>query len=232
MKSAVDFDQYADCYDRALGEALAASGEDRRYFAEGRVNWLGDCVRRMSFAPHQLMDFGCGPGSTSPLLLERLEAGAIIGVDSSERSIELARQNHGSERVQFSSVKEYQPAASIDLAYCNGVFHHIPPQERLASLGYVRESVRPGGLFSFWENNPWNPGTQFVMSRCAFDRDAVKLSPLEARRLLRSVGFRLLRTDFLFIFPRALRALRPAEKFVFRLPLGAQYQVLCQRPVE
>jgi hypothetical protein len=36
MKARTDFDQFADSYDRALGEALAASGENRRYFALGQ----------------------------------------------------------------------------------------------------------------------------------------------------------------------------------------------------
>src|SRR6059036_11455 len=44
---------------------------------------------------------------------------------------------------------------------------------------------------SFWENNPWNPGTRLVMSRIPFDRDAVPLSPPEVRRLVLTAGFRL-----------------------------------------
>jgi len=232
VKSAVDFDHFADSYDRALGEALAASGEDSRYFAEGRVNWLADCLRGMVFTPRRLMDYGCGPGSTSPVLLERMGAASVVGVDVSERSIALARENHGSDRIQFSPIREYTPDASLDLVYCNGVFHHIPPKERAASLDFVRRSLRPGGLFCLWENNPWNPGTQYVMSRCAFDRDAIKISPSAARNLLRSAGFEILRMDFLFIFPHFLKALRPAERFLSRLPFGAQYQILCQRPRE
>jgi hypothetical protein len=26
-----------------------------------------------------------------------------------------------------------------------------------AAVDYVYRSLRPGGLFAFWENNPWNP---------------------------------------------------------------------------
>jgi hypothetical protein len=67
------------------------------------------------------------------------------------------------------------------------------------------------------------------MAHCAFDKDAVTLSPPEAKRLVRSEGFTILRTDFLFIFPRFLKLARPAEKLVSKLPLGAQYQILCQK---
>ena len=55
------------------------------------------------------------------------------------------------------------------------------------------------------------------------------LSPPEARALLRRGGFDILRTDFCFIFPRTLRAVRKIEDFVYRLPFGTQCQVLCRK---
>ena len=231
MKAVTDFDCYADSYDRALGEALAASGEDRSFFARGRVTWLADCLRRMGPSPRHVMDYGCGTGTTTPLWFGILGAETVVGVDPSQRSLEVARRNHGSPQARFLSVPEYEPAGAVDLAYCNGVFHHIPPKQRRDAVRFVYRSLRPGGLFSFWENNPWNPGTRYVMAHCALDRNAVPVSPLQARRLLRYEGFTVLRTDFLFVFPRILRALRPAERLISRLPLGAQYQILCQKPV-
>ena len=110
------------------------------------------------------------------------------------------------------------------------MFHHILPHERTAAVDYIYRALRPGGLFAFWENNPWNPGTRYVMSRIPFDRDAITLTPPEARHLLRASGFEILRTDFLFIFPRMLNWLRCIEPFLARLPLGTQYQILCRRP--
>ena len=95
----------------------------------------------------------------------------------------------------------------------------------------VYKSLRPGGIFSFWENNPWNPGTRYVMSRIPFDRDAVTLSAFQARRLIQAAGFQILRVDFLFIFPRSLSWLRVFEPGLTKLPFGAQYQVLCRRPI-
>jgi hypothetical protein len=97
-------------------------------------------------------------------------------------------------------------------------------------VDYIYRSLRPGGWFALWENNPWNPGTRYVMSQCAFDRDAVTLTPPEAARLLQAGGLRVLRTDFLFVFPRFLKFLRVMEAGLARLPLGAQYQVLCRKP--
>jgi SAM-dependent methyltransferase len=227
----IDFDCYADSYDRALADGLAISGEGREYFAEGRVQWLADCLRRMGSAPSLVVDYGCGTGSTSPLLLDLLHAEKVVGLDPSIRSVEVARRDYGSERMQFFAVQEYQPIGAADLVYCNGVFHHIPPLERGSALQFIQRTLRPGGLFSLWENNPWNPGTRYIMARLPFDRDAIKLDTFESRRLVRSAGLSVLRTDFLFFFPRLLKSLRPIEKFVSALPLGAQYQILSQRSI-
>ena len=90
-------------------------------------------------------------------------------------------------------------------------------------------SLAPCGLFAFWENNPWNPGTRLVMKRIPF-ADAITLSPPEARRLLATGGLEILRTDFLFFFPRALSIFRRLERGLSSLPLGAEYEVLCQKP--
>ena len=88
----------------------------------------------------------------------------------------------------------------------------------------------PKGLFSFWENNPRNPGTRYVMSRIHFNRDAIALSCIEAHRMVKVGGFEALRCNFLFYFPRSLRFFRWAEFLLTHLPLGAQYQILRSRP--
>ena len=86
------------------------------------------------------------------------------------------------------------------------------------------------GIFALWENNPWNPGTRYLMSRTPLDARAVPLAPPESRRMLAGQGFEVLQTDFLFIFPRVLAFLRRLEPPLCRLPLGGQYQVLALRP--
>jgi trans-aconitate methyltransferase len=231
VKTVTDFDRHANSYDGELEEALTLSGEGREYFARGRVERLVECVRKLGLVPRYLMDFGCGTGSTTPILLETLGAESAIGLDNSLRSLDVAKESHGSERIHFLPVHEYEPAGALDLAYCNGVFHHIPVGDRGAALGLVWESLRPGGLFSFWENNPWNPGTRYVMAHCAFDEDAETITPPKARAMLRAAGFEILQTDFAFIFPRALRIFRSLEKLAWRVPIGAQYHALCRKPL-
>jgi SAM-dependent methyltransferase len=224
-----EFDQYADSYDRALAEGLSVSGEDRQYFVDGRVNWLRARVQEAGYPSRSVMDYGCGTGSTIEFLARALGAQRVVGVDTSERSLAVARQGCKFDGAEFFPLSSYRPSGDLDLAYCNGVFHHIPPVRRGECLKFIHDSLRPGGLFALWENNPWNPGTRYIMSRVSFDRDAITLTPPEARDLVRSAGFKVLCSDFLFIFPRFLKAFRPAEKLLVNLPLGGQYQILCQK---
>ena len=107
----------------------------------------------------------------------------------------------------------------------------IPEADRVTAISFVHEALRPGGFFALWENNPWNPGTRYVMHRNEFDKDATMLAPPKARHLLLAGGFEVVSTDFLFIFPKALRWLRGIEPAVSRLPFGGQYQILCRKPM-
>jgi SAM-dependent methyltransferase len=223
------FDQYAAAYEQALTNAISVSGEGREFFAEGRVAWLKRCLSRMKETPRSVLDFGCGDGATTPVLLAQLGASSAVGTDVSVKSLEIARKSYATARIRYESIEDFQPAGDIDLAYCNGVFHHIAPTQRAAALKIVNESLRVGGLFAFWENSPWSPATRYVMSRCEFDRDAILLTPPAARALMGEGGFEILRTDFRFIFPKSLRAFRKIEDFVHKLPLGTQYQILARK---
>jgi len=223
------FDEYADDYEGALDQGLSVSGEGRDYFARGRLEFLSQCLRGLDVVPRKAMDFGCGTGAAAPSIRELTGATTILGVDTSARSIERATGTHAGPGISFSTIDGYVPTGDFDLVYTNGVFHHIPPAERPKAFGFLRDSLRTGGLLALWENNPWSLGARYVMSRIPFDRDAIMISAIEARRLLRAGGLDVLSTEFQFVFPRVLGALRGLEPFLARLPLGAQYQVLARK---
>ena len=229
-KPDTEFDEFALNYDEALNKGLSFSGEAKEYFAEKRIAWLKQKLTASGRGWTSILDFGCGTGGSIPYLREAFEPGQIVGVDVSEASIDVAREQFGTASIEFSTVKDLPPSASHDLAFCNGVFHHIPPTERLGCMKYVFDSLKPGGAFAIWENNPWNPGTRFIMSRVPFDRDAITLSFLETRDLLGKAGFKPEAADFLFYFPKCLSALRPFEPMLSRLPFGGQYLVLGIKP--
>jgi len=226
--SPTEFDRFASSYEHDLAKSLSLTGENREFYAQKRVDWTRQCVLRLGESVRRILDYGCGDGANVPILAERFQAEYTVGVDVSVESISIARRQYSAPEVDFLPVNEWMQDSTMDLAFTNGVFHHIQPTDRMQCLQAIRGALRPDALFAFWENNPWNPGTQYVMSRCAFDEQAIKISPRAAKKMLTAAGFTALRMDSLFYFPRRLSFLRPAEAWLHHLPLGGQYLVLCR----
>jgi SAM-dependent methyltransferase len=228
-EQAAEFDEFAEDYESALAKGLRYSGEGSEYFAKARIQHVARRVSAHGLSAENVLDFGCGTGSSSPLLKESLGATSVLGVDASPRLVARARRSFPEPEFEFSVADDAEPEG-FDLAYCNGVFHHIEPGDRIDALSLVRRALRPGGLFALWENNPLNPGTRLVMRAIPFDAEAKPIFPWAGRRMLQQAGFQVLRIDYAFFFPRVLRMFRPLERPLGRLPVGAQYMVLARRP--
>jgi SAM-dependent methyltransferase len=224
-----DFDSVALNYDHLLNAGLSATGETKEFFARGRVTRLRQRLAELGHAAHAVLDFGCGPGSTTGLLRSLLGAKQVIGLDVSEGLLEVAKRESRDPAVTFVTPDSWPSGVQVDLAYCNGVFHHIAPAERPEYVQFIRRVLRPNGILALWENNPWNPGTRLVMSRIPFDRTASLLTASSAVQMLRREGFTALGVDYAFIFPRVLKALRPLETWLSSWPIGGQYQILARR---
>jgi len=217
----------SDQYEQMLQKGIGLSGEDRQYFIEGRVN---DLKAQLPSSPKRILDFGCGTGEASAYLARVFPDADVVGVDTALPALAYAQRNYGSSRVSFLAVPDMNRENTFDLCYVNGVFHHIPPAERLEAVRYVFRALAPGGHFALFENNPWNPGTRLVMKRIPFDHDAIVLTAPEVRRLVRAGGFTAdSPARFLFYFPNVLRFLRFLESSLVRLPLGGQYYVLARK---
>jgi len=229
------FDAYARDYESTLDRGLSLTGESRDFYARRRVELVREACGRLGLRPAAICDYGCGTGDTVPLLAAATEAAQLVGADPSPESLAEARRRH--ERADtawlpLDALDAPVHAARYDAVYCNGVFHHIPPAKRSDAARRIARLLRPGGAWFFWENNPLNPGTRWVMARIPFDRDAITLRAGEARRLGEAAGLGWIETSYHFYFPRALRACRSAERWLRRLPFGGQYLVVFRRPAE
>lgn len=227
--SDAEFDSFARNYSETLKAGLSVTGETQEYYAAQRIALTARRVLASGRQIERVLDFGCGQGSSTPLLRSALGASTAVGADVSHGLLDIARQRNSDPSVSYVRISDLNSTDPFDCAYMNGVLHHVRPKEQLATLESVFNALRPGGLFALWENNPWNPGTRFVMSRIAFDRDATMLSIAESHSLLRKSGFTPLSTDTAFFFPRMLGILRPFEKFLSPTKLGGQYMILAER---
>lgn len=217
-----EFDEHAESYEKSLESALEVSGENRDYFAAGRMKFLSGLLERAGRKAGKVLDFGCGTGNGLPHARQWLRSEQVMGADVSAASLEIARRRFPETGL---CLNHELPERAFDTVFCNGVIHHVPVDERKQVFAEIHRATQQGGWFALFENSKWNPATRYVMSRCAFDNHAVPLSAREARRWMREAGFQVLGTRFLFVFPKALGMFRCMEPWLSALPLGTQYVV-------
>lgn len=227
MPEVPEFDAFAASYEKALSQGLGVTGEDSEFYARGRIEVLSSLLRKHGLAQvRRILDFGCGTGGARPWIFQAWHDAEYVGYDPSGASLAVAEKRHAQPNTVWTDACGNH--GKFDLIFTNGVFHHIPPAGRPDALALIRHSLQPSGVFAFFENNPWNPGTRYIMSRVEFDRDAITITPRESKLLLTRNGFAPRCFASLFYFPAALAFLRPVEKYLRAIPLGGQYLHVCQ----
>jgi SAM-dependent methyltransferase len=214
-RNAAKFDAYAGEYQRLHAESVAITGEETDYFARYKV----ECMLRAGVkVEERTLDFGCGIGNTVVQLVERFSD--VHGYEPSKLSADKAKERAPTAAIydDFSAV----PKSSFSAAVLSCVLHHVPLADRLGLMQQVLQALEPGGRLFVFEHNPWNPLTRRAVSVCPFDDDAILLSPIEVRRLLRASGFAQVSLDYIVFFPKFLAFLRPLEPRLARVPIGAQ----------
>lgn len=129
VKQCAPFDQYAHNYDMVLDRALAPSGEGMAYFAKGRMAWLARRLRSMCCHVDSFLDYGCGTGTAAALAFDVLGVRFYTGIDVAADCLAVATRSCAVQGARFLRLEEYKPSGDIDVAFCNGVFHHILPEE-------------------------------------------------------------------------------------------------------
>ena len=211
-----EFDAHADQYDEMHRRNVAVSGEGPEYFAEYKCRVLERMVGRHA----RVLDFGCGIGNLTRFLVPSFTH--VVGYDPSEKSITRARVAVPEGRFS-SDLSALADDAKFDAIVVANVLHHVKPVERVELMTKVAKLLAPSGKLVVFEHNPYNPLTRRAVATCEFDEDAILLPSRETTALLRTVGLKDVKRDYVVFFPRPLRALRPIEPRLHWLPLGAQY---------
>lgn len=226
-----EFDKFAEEYLATHKANLALTGEEPDYFARYKIVEVARRLRALAIAPERVLDFGCGIGNSAPHLREAFPAAQITAVDVSEKSLAVARSRFpgAADFVAYApGDAPPAPAAGYDLIFSACVFHHIEAEEHEAILRQLRDRLAPGGVMAIFEHNPVNPVSRYIVATCPFDENAVLIPAAEFARRQRQAGFARVSVTYTGFFPGALRALRPLEPLMAKIPFGAQYYTLAQ----
>jgi ubiquinone/menaquinone biosynthesis C-methylase UbiE len=224
----MEFDRYAADYQREVNRAAGISvdqlaGEKARLLLEV-LGELGDPKRL------RVLDIGCGIGLVDQELVGGV--GELVGVDPSLASLQYARTRAPAVHfIRYDGASLPLGDATFDAVFASCVLHHVAPQARADFLGEMLRPLRRGGLAVIIEHNPANPVTRYIVSRCAFDADAVLLACRETVDLLARVGAGRARRRYIGFLPFRHRLVERAEQAIGWLPMGAQYCVWSQKIV-
>jgi SAM-dependent methyltransferase len=99
-----------------------------------------------------VLDIGCGPGTITVDLAQRVAPGPVVGVDAAADVVEQARTHAATVdglSVEFETGDVYALRfgdASFDVVHAHQVLQHL--QDPVAALVELRRVLRPGGLLA------------------------------------------------------------------------------------
>jgi SAM-dependent methyltransferase len=231
-KTKPEFDRFAESYEKEINRALLPGTGRGEKYARIKASHLRQQLFLVfgSKARPKLLDAGCGIGLMDEFLKPFFPH--LAGFDVSPQSVRLAQERNPEVQYKNSDGKKFPFAKeTFDAVFAVCVLHHVPVEQRKLFVSEARRVLRPGGFFFLYEHNPWNLLTRFVVSRCAFDRDAKLLSSLESRRLLEQGGFVPTGGGSLILLPFESSAWQAWEEtWLSLIPCGAQYFQRAKKP--
>jgi alkylated DNA repair protein alkB family protein 8 len=151
---------------------IAADFSATRAFVWNELKPFADLVK----PGHTVLDVGCGNGRLYQLLKDKNVS--YLGIDSSEKLIELARKKWNGSQVQVSEahihdrekvpqggpqfevgdILTMQYQKQFDVVFCIAVLHHIPSFAlRAKALHNLFQALKPGGTLVLTVWNLWQP---------------------------------------------------------------------------
>ncbi len=165
--------------------------------------------------PGRVVDVGCGLGE----LLEQIDSvHERIGIDPSERAVEVAAARSGARTVRGVLTDESFAPESCDTIVAHHVIEHV--DEPVGFVRTVAKALRPGGLFVVGTPNFASAAARLFGDRFRLLHDPTHVSLFtddSLMRLLRNSGFRIVAVDYPFFGTRFAtgeaweRMLRPEE---------------------
>lgn len=187
-------------------------------------------VEHLNFTPRRILEYGCGTGRNLVFLKEAFPDSKIFGTDISEKSLEVAKKKKPfceTFTIRDDNISNF--LESFDLIFVAGVFHHIPPKERLFVLEVIKSLLAPQGVVFIFENNPYNPLVRRLVKDCPFDADAQLLSYGELQNLLIKAHLPIEVGKYYLFIPPKFSSLLKFEKYLRWLPIGGQYFIKAKK---
>ena len=148
----------------------------------------------------RVIDLGCGPGTLTTQLHQRLHARETVGLDRSARMLEGALTDPQPEGLRFEvgTIESWAPSEEYDLIFSNAAFQWVDDHESL--IARLARALKPGGQLAFQVPQMYDHLSHDVAEELAAEdpfrtafpnwrRPLQVLAPEEYARLLYRAGF-------------------------------------------
>lgn len=147
-------------------------------FEAERTRAARDLLARIPYCEtRRVYDLGCGPGNSTELLARAFHAAEIIGVDSSENMLAVARARLPAARFVKADIAEWRPSAPADVIFANAALHFLPDHRRL--IARFLDALEPGGRLAVqMPDNTYEPSHAAIRMVAADGPWADRLVPI------------------------------------------------------
>ena len=135
--------------------------------------WARELIRKLDIEGHEsVLDIGCGDGKVSAELARLVPRGEVVGVDSSEEMIELARTafpsaTHGNLSFMLRDARDLRFEERFDIAFSNATLHWV--KDHRAVLQSVCQALKPRGRLLFQLGGRGNGEAIFDVARAMIE---------------------------------------------------------------
>jgi len=101
-------------------------------FERERTRAARDLLAQLpDFEPRNVFDLGCGPGNSTELLATAFPRATIVGIDSSDQMLAVAKCRLGSAEFIKQGIESWRPTVSADLIFANAALQFVPNHHEL-----------------------------------------------------------------------------------------------------
>lgn len=122
----------------------------QEYIAKSTLRYVHENI----FVRKDILDFGCGSGSSTMVLARLFPETRITGIDFVEKFLNVARlraEHYNYKHVEFfcspepGNLPQEIQKQTFDFIFLNAVFEHLLPQERKDLMPMIWAYLKPGG---------------------------------------------------------------------------------------